>query len=57
MGRIKSETRMDSFNLFCRVGIAINEIEQNDAGNAMEKNDAYRLKISIDAYHPRHTNY
>jgi hydrogenase maturation factor len=31
---------MDSFNLFCHVGIAINEIEQNDAGNAMEKNDA-----------------
>jgi response regulator RpfG family c-di-GMP phosphodiesterase len=28
---------MDLFNLFCHVGIAINEIEQNDAGNAMEK--------------------
>lgn len=30
---------------------------QNDAGNTMEKNDAYRLKISFDTDHPRHTNY
>jgi hypothetical protein len=47
MGMIKSEIRINLFNLFCRVGIAINEIDQHDAGNAMEKTMRIALKSAL----------